>query len=196
MRIFRYLHKYIPFIILSLIMAFLTVLFQLYIPVNIGAAIDQITAGPDFKKNKLLMYVCYVILCAGIAALFQWLMNIINNSVVNRVSRDIRVKAFDSMQSTPLSYLDSRSSGDVVSRITTDIDQFSDGLLLGFSQLFTGVVTIIGTIVFMVRLDIRITIMVIILTPLSLFVATFISKKTHKYFCKAVGKKRKAYGLH
>ena len=195
MRIFRYLHKYIPFIILSLIMAFLTVLFQLYIPVNIGAAIDQITAGPDFKKNKLLMYVCYVILCAGIAALFQWLMNIINNSVVNRVSRDIRVKAFDSMQSTPLSYLDSRSSGDVVSRITTDIDQFSDGLLLGFSQLFTGVVTIIGTIVFMVRLDIRITIMVIILTPLSLFVATFISKKTHKYFARQSEKRGKLTGF-
>ncbi len=195
MRIFRYLHKYIPFIILSLIMAFLTVLFQLYIPVNIGAAIDQITAGPDFKKNKLLMYVCYVILCAGIAALFQWLMNIINNSVVNRVSRDIRVKAFDSMQSTLLSYLDSRSSGDVVSRITTDIDQFSDGLLLGFSQLFTGVVTIIGTIVFMVRLDIRITIMVIILTPLSLFVATFISKKTHKYFARQSEKRGKLTGF-
>ncbi|MBO4864568.1 MAG: ABC transporter ATP-binding protein [Eubacterium sp.] len=182
MRIFRYLLRYIPLIILSLVLAVMTVYAQLQIPVSIGNAIDSITDPESFKRNVLLMYCCYIIMYAGFAALFQWIMTIINNAVVNRVSRDIRVKAFDSLQNLPLSSLDGRSTGDIVSRITTDIDQFSDGLLLGFSQLFTGVVTIIGTIIFMVKLNSGIAVMVILLTPLSLFVAGFISKKTHKHF--------------
>ncbi len=195
MRIFRYLKRYIPFIVLSMIMALGSVYFQIMIPVNIGNAVDCIVIGDEFKSNRLLMYACYAIMCAGFAALFQWLMSIINNAVVNRVSRDIRVKAFDSMQQMPLGYIDSNSAGDIVSRITTDIDQFADGLLLGFSQLFTGVVTIIGTVFFMVRLDLKVAIMVIILTPLSLFVAGFISKKTHKYFALQSERRGKLTGL-
>ncbi|SNU05297.1 ATP-binding cassette, subfamily B [Lachnospiraceae bacterium] len=195
MKIMRYLLKYTPLIIISIVAAVATVYFQLEIPVNVGKAIDMISTGDDFAKNKLLMYCCYAIMCAGFAGGAQWLMSLINNAVVNRVSRDIRVRAFDVLQNTPLSYIDSHSAGDVVSRITTDIDQFADGLLLGFSQLFTGVITIIGTIFFMMRLDVKIAVMVILLTPLSLFVAGFISKKTHKYFASQSERRGKLTGL-
>ena len=195
MKIMRYLLKYTPLIIISIVAAVATVYFQLEIPVNVGKAIDMIRTGDDFAKNKLLMYCCYAIMCAGFAGGAQWLMTLINNAVVNRVSRDIRVRAFDVLQNTPLSYIDSHSAGDVVSRITTDIDQFADGLLLGFSQLFTGVITIIGTIFFMMRLDVKIAVMVILLTPLSLFVAGFISKKTHKYFASQSERRGKLTGL-
>ena len=195
MKIMRYLLKYTPLIIISIVAAVATVYFQLEIPVNVGKAIDMISTGDDFAKNKLLMYCCYAIMCAGFAGGAQWLMTLINNAVVNRVSRDIRVRAFDVLQNTPLSYIDSHSAGDVVSRITTDIDQFADGLLLGFSQLFTGVITIIGTIFFMMRLDVKIAVMVILLTPLSLFVAGFISKKTHKYFASQSERRGKLTGL-
>ena len=195
MKIMRYLLRYTPFIILSLIMAIGTVIFQLMIPVQIGRAIDEIHIDGTMMTSRVLMYVCYALMDAGFAALFQWLMSIINNSVVNRVSRRIRDKAFDNIQAMPLSYIDSHMSGDIVSRITTDIDQFSDGLLMGFSQLFTGIVTIIGTIIFMVRLDIRVTILVVVLTPLSLFAAGFISKRTHRFFAEQSERRGDMTGL-
>ena len=194
MRIMKYLIRYIPLIIISVALAVVSVYMQLRIPVFVGMAIDSIGGGDAFSGKKLLMYCCYVVMCAGFAGGAQWLMTLLNNSVVNRVSRDIRVKAFDVLQSTPLGYIDSHSAGDIVSRITTDIDQFADGLLLGFSQLFTGVVTIAGTIVFMMRLDKSIAIMVILLTPLSLFVAGFISRKTHKYFARQSERRGKLTG--
>lgn len=194
MRIMKYLIKYIPLIIISILAALASVYFQLEIPINIGKAIDEIVTGDSFKFNRLLMFSCYAIMNAGFAALAQWIMTLINNAAVNRVSRDIRVRAFDALQSMPLSYIDSHSPGDIVSRITTDIDQFSDGLLLGFSQFFTGVITIIGTIFFMIRLDVKIAVMVILLTPLSLFVAGFISKKTHKHFARQSERRGKLTG--
>ena len=177
-RILKYLKPYMPLIVLSLTAAALTTLLSLYVPILAGRAIDHIV-GPGqvaFKKvSDILLQMLIVILAA---AVFQWIMNSINNHITYSVVKDIRKKAFDHIQSLPLSYLDSRQYGDFVSRIVADIDQFSDGLLMGFSQLFTGVVTIVGTLVFMFTLNALVTIVVVVLTPLSLFVAAFIAKRT------------------
>ena len=183
-RILKYLKPYMPLIVLSLTAAALTTLLSLYVPILAGRAIDHIV-GPGqvaFKKvSDILLQMLIVILAA---AVFQWIMNSINNHITYSVVKDIRKKAFDHIQSLPLSYLDSRQYGDFVSRIVADIDQFSDGLLMGFSQLFTGVVTIVGTLVFMFTLNALVTIVVVVLTPLSLFVAAFIAKRTYKLFLR------------
>ncbi|MBR1673356.1 MAG: ABC transporter ATP-binding protein [Eubacterium sp.] len=183
-RILKYLKPYMPLIVLSLMAAALTTLLSLYVPILAGRAIDHIV-GPGqvaFKKiSDILLQMLIVILAA---AVFQWIMNSINNHITYSVVKDIRKKAFDHIQSLPLSYLDSRQYGDFVSRIVADIDQFSDGLLMGFSQLFTGVITIVGTLVFMFTLNALVTIVVVVLTPLSLFVAAFIAKRTYKLFLR------------
>ena len=183
-RILKYLKPYMPLIVLSLMAAALTTLLSLYVPILAGRAIDHIV-GPGqvaFKKiSDILLQMLIVILAA---AVFQWIMNSINNHMTYSVVKDIRKKAFDHIQSLPLSYLDSRQYGDFVSRIVADIDQFSDGLLMGFSQLFTGVITIVGTLVFMFTLNALVTIVVVVLTPLSLFVAAFIAKRTYKLFLR------------
>ena len=181
-RIHRYLKPYMPLIVLSLISAAATTLLSLYVPILAGNAIDYII-GPgnvDFDSIAgLLTKMAVVIL---LAAFFQWIMNVINNHITYSVVKDIRKKAFDHIQSLPLSYLDTKQYGDFVSRIIADTDQFSDGLLMGFSQFFTGIVMIVGTLVFMFTLNVTITIIVVVLTPLSLFVAAFIAKKTYRLF--------------
>ena len=184
-----------PLIILSLIAAAATTLLQLYVPILAGKAIDHII-GPgmvdmDGIKETLVKMLVVILL----AALFQWIMNVINNHITYKVVKDIRKKAFDHIQSLPLSYLDTKQYGDFVSRIIGDIDQFSDGLLMGFSQLFTGIVMIVGTLVFMFTLNVTITIVVVVLTPLSLFVAAFIAKKTYNLFIRQSEKRALLTGL-
>ena len=176
------LRRYWAAMIASLLMATVSVAMSLYIPILVGEAIDQIvgTGNVDFQvvATKLLG----VAVCAGISALAQWLMSILNNRVTYRVTRDIRDEAFLHIQSLPLKFLDSHPHGDLVSRVVSDVDTFSDGLLMGFTQLFTGVMTILGTLVLMLSISWEIALVVICITPLSLVVANFIAKKTYSMF--------------
>ena len=176
-KLFRYLKPHAFLIALSVIFSALSVILTLYVPILVGDAIDCVTDIP-----AVIAILIRVAICIGITALLQWLINIINNRITYNTVRDIRNKAFAKLQHLPLSYLDSHSTGDTVSRMIADADQFADGLLLGFTQLFTGIVTIIGTLVFMLRLNAWITVVVVILTPVSFFVAKFIASKTHSFF--------------
>ena len=167
---------------LSIGMAFLTVVSTLYIPILIGDSVDCILgAGKvDFPAlGSILLKMAVVIL---VTAVCQWVMNIVNNRIVYSVTTDLRRSAFDNIQHLPISYLDTHPYGDIVSRVVADVDQFADGLLMGFTQLFTGVMTILGTLIFMVSVNIWIALVVILITPLSLFVARFIAKRSHDHF--------------
>jgi len=167
---------------ISIVLATATVALTLYVPILIGRTIDCII-GPgnvDFEAvTKLLFKIAFT---AGITAILQWLMNQINNKITYHVVRDIRKKAFRKIEILPLSYIDAHPHGEIVSRIISDVDQFADGLLMGFSQLFTGIVTIAATFIFMLTINVKITFIVVILTPLSLFVADFIAKRTYSMF--------------
>lgn len=184
MKVLGYIHKYLWLMILSLVFAAVTVVFTLYLPILTGQAVDvmidkgRVNFG-DLKQILFLMIVAIVI-----TGLSQWLMNILNNRVTYLVVRDIRKDAFYKIQKLPLKYLDGHSSGDLVSRIIADVDQFADGLLMGFTQAFTGVLTIVGTLLFMLRINVWITLVVVLVTPLSFFVAAFIARKTHMMFQK------------
>ncbi|NLP33813.1 MAG: ABC transporter ATP-binding protein, partial [Clostridiales bacterium] len=159
-----------------------TVALTLYIPILIGNAIDFII-GPnnvDFEAVARILLKIGIII--GITAILQWMMNIINNNITYQVVRDVRKKAFRKIEVLPLSYIDAHSHGEIVSRVIADVDQFADGLLMGFTQLFTGIITIIGTLVFMLTINIKITLIVVFLTPLSLFIADFIAKRTYSMF--------------
>lgn len=180
-KVIKLIKKYKWLMGLSLLIATIIVGLTLYVPILIGRAIDQITeTGVHFGTIKL--YLTKVALVVLTTAALQWTMNVINNKVTYNVVKDIRNEAFLKLQSLPLKYLDAHQSGEITSRLITDVDQFSDGLLLGFTQLFTGVVTILGTLVIMLRLDYKITLVVVTLTPLSLVVANFIAKKTYNMF--------------
>lgn len=181
-RILRYLKPYMPLIVLSLISAAATTLLSLYVPILAGNAIDYIIGQGNVDFDSIAGVLTKMAVVILLAAFFQWIMNVINNHITYSVVKDIRKKAFDHIQSLPLSYLDTKQYGDFVSRIIADTDQFSDGLLMGFSQFFTGIVMIVGTLVFMFTLNVTITIIVVVLTPLSLFVAAFIAKKTYRLF--------------
>ncbi len=181
-KVLQYLKNYTFSIIASTLLALVIVLLTLYIPILIGEAIDLIVAPGRVDFNQISGYLWKVGFCAGGTALAQWIMDTLNNRVTFSVIRDMRRKAFRKLQKLPLSYLDTNPSGDLVSRIISDVDQFSDGLLMGFSQLFTGVVTIIGTLVFMLTIHPLITLAVVLITPLSLFVANFIAKRTFTMF--------------
>ena len=181
-KVLRYVKKYIFLIILSIILAAATVAGTLSIPVIIGQAIDFIVSEGNVDFEKILPL---LLLAGGIAlgtAVFQWIMSVINNKVTYNVVRDIRNDAIEKIESLPLNYIDTHKSGDIVSRVISDADQFADGLLLGFTQLFTGIVTILGTLTFMLMLEWRITLVVVLLTPLSLLMAKFISKRTYNMF--------------
>lgn len=180
-KIMRYLKQYWFLLACSLLLAFVTVALTLYVPIAIGEAIDQIVYGKvNFSGIQTILLRTVVIV--GITALAQWLMNIVNNKVTYQVVRDIRKEAFEKIEHLPLSYLDSHPSGEIVSRMIADVDQCADGLLMGFTQLFTGIMTIVGTLIFMLRLNMGITLVVVMVTPLSLFVANFIAKKTYTMF--------------
>lgn len=183
-KIFGYIGHYKYLLLLSVLLAGGSVVLTLYVPICIGYAIDAII-GPgqvDFTVvARHLITVVVMLLCVG---LMQWVMNILNNKITYNVVRDMRARAFDKLLVLPFSYLDSHSQGDVVSRVISDADQFADGLLMGFSQLFTGVVTIIGTLAFMLSINVWITLVVVVVTPLSFFIARFIAKKTYAMFQK------------
>lgn len=183
-KIFGYIGHYKYLLFLSVLLAGGSVVLTLYVPIRIGYAIDAII-GPgqvDFAVvARHLIAVVVMLLCVG---LMQWVMNILNNKITYNVVRDMRARAFDKLLVLPFSYLDSHSQGDVVSRVISDADQFADGLLMGFSQLFTGVVTIIGTLAFMLSINVWITLVVVVVTPLSFFIARFIAKKTYAMFQK------------
>ena len=169
-------------LIASLLLALIHVAMTLYIPILVGEAIDCIIEAGKVDFTAMAGYLRGVLICALIAAVSQWVMNEINNRITFRVTRDIRDEAFRHIQVLPLSYLDRQSQGDVVSRVIADVDTFADGLLMGFTQLFTGVMTILGTLFFMVRISWKIALVVIVITPLSLLVANFIAKSTHDMF--------------
>ena len=181
-KVLRYLRRYLPLVGLTAALAAVTVASTLLIPVYTGDAIDLIL-GPgqvDFAGLRGLILRMAAVLAAGAAA--QWLMNLCSNRITYSVIRDLRRQAFDRLQTLPLSHLDGQRTGDVVSRVVADVDQFADGLLMGFTQLFTGVLTILGTLVFMLRVNVGITLVVVCITPVSLGVAAFIARSTHSMF--------------
>ena len=181
-RILQYIADYRLYLAASLLFAVLTVALTLYAPVLTGDAIDYMIGEGrvDFEALALLLWRLGIVI--GLTSLFQWLMNLCNNHMTYRVVMDVRTEAFDHMQELPLSYIDSHPQGDIVSRLIGDIDQFSDGLLMGFTQLFTGVMTILGTLLFMLSVNVWITLVVVCVTPVSFLVASFIAKSTHKMF--------------
>lgn len=181
-KVFSYIGKYKYFLILSMFFAAVTVGLTLYAPILVGKAIDCIIGkgNVDFVNMKSILIKVAVIVVS--TALIQWLMNVCNNKITYNVSRDLRKKAFEKIEILPFSYIDTHSKGDIVSRVITDVDQLSDGLLMGFTQFFTGVITIIGTLAFMLSVNVFITIVVVVVTPLSFFIARFIAKKTFNMF--------------
>ena len=180
--VLAYIGHYKILLFVSLVMAMITVVLTLYLPILFGDAIDLIVGRGQTKFDKIFEIIITAVIVAGTTSLFQWLMTTINNKIAYNVVRDIRNDAFKRIEKLPLSYLDSHSTGDIVSRVIADADQFSDGLLLGFTQSFTGIATILGTLVFMLRIDIFTALIVMVLTPLSLLVARFISKHTYSFF--------------
>lgn len=182
LRVLDYMGKYKIFFVLSILFATITVALTLYVPILVGQAVDHIVAKGEVEfgiVRGILFQIAVVVLFTALA---QWLMNICNNKITYHIVQDIRKEAFRKIQVLPLGYIDSHSYGETVSRIITDVDQFSDGLLLGFAQLFTGVITILGTLVFMVSIHPLIAVVVVVITPLSLFVAKFIAERTSSMF--------------
>ena len=181
-KILKKIRPYTPLVIISLIFAVITVALTLYFPLLTGKAVDCIISegNVDFIKIRPIIFQMAVI--AALTAVSQWAMNICNNKITYNVTRDIRDEAFKKIEILPLKYVDNHSSGDIVSRVIADVDQFADGLLMGFTQLFTGVLTILGTLFFMFSVNVTISIVVLLVTPISLFVAAFISKRTYKMF--------------
>ena len=181
-KVFSYIGKSKYFLILSMFFAAVTVGLTLYAPILVGKAIDCIIGkgNVDFVNMKSILIKVAIIVVS--TALIQWLMNVCNNKITYNVSRDLRKKAFEKIEILPFSYIDTHSKGDIVSRVITDVDQLSDGLLMGFTQFFTGVITIIGTLAFMLSVNVFITIVVVVVTPLSFFIARFIAKKTFNMF--------------
>ena len=182
--VLRYLRRYRIQVIISALLAAISVGLTLYIPIVIGDAIDYIIDQGNVNFEAIVPLLLRVAICAGIIAFAQWLMSTLNNKITFEVVRDTRSAAFRRIQQLPLSYLDTKPTGEIVSRVIADVDQFADGLLLGFTQLFTGVLTILGTLVFMLTLHPLITLVVVVLTPLSLFVARYIATHTHDMFKK------------
>lgn len=181
-RVGKLLLPYLHYLILSLVFAVITVGFTLYAPILIGDAVDFIVGKGQVDFGKILQILAKLAVIIGVTSVAQWLMNLCNNQITYRVVKDVRMNTFEHLQKLPLKYVDSHPYGETISRIITDVEQFSDGLLMGFSQLFTGVVTIAGTLAFMLSINVKISLIVIFITPLSLFVASFIAKKTYNMF--------------
>ena len=177
-KVLSYIGKYKIFLFLSIFFAAISVALTLYIPILTGSAVDCILGPKQVDFTALMQILCKMGIIILITALIQWLMNTCNNKMTYRIVRDIREEAFHKMQKLPISYIDSHSHGDIVSRIIADVDQFSDGLLMGFTQFFTGVVTIIGTLLFMISINPVVAILVVVLTPVSFLIANFVAKRT------------------
>lgn len=181
-RILRYIRRYWALVCLSLLLAVVSVVASLAIPVLVGNAIDFMIEAGQVDFGKIGIYLTAVLVCTGLSAFAHWLMSQMNNRITYRVSRDIRNAAFQHIQKLPLSYLDRFSQGDIVSRVIVDVDTFADGLLMGFTQFFSGVITILGTLLFMLVTSWQIALVVVLVTPLSLLVAKFIAQSTYDMF--------------
>ena len=181
-RVLEKIRPYGFFVVCSLIVAAVSVAAQLYIPILCGSAIDMMLGKGNVDFNGVLRIVVEIVIVAVVAAFAQWLLSVCNNRITFSVSRDLRNAALRKIQTLPLSYLDSHPSGDIVSRMVADVDTFADGLLMGFTQLFSGVLTILGTLLFMLGENVPITLVVVCITPLSLVVASFLAKRSYKYF--------------
>lgn len=180
----KYIGRYKGLLLISVILSFVSVLLSLYVPILIGQAIDFIIGENNVNLQKVIFYIVQALIITGIGALLQWIYGMINNRVTYGVVKDIRESAFNKIQNLPLKYLDTHPTGETVSRIIADTDQFADGLLMGFTQFFTGIVTIIATLVFMIYLNWQVALAVVVLTPLSLVIANFIAKRTYGMFKK------------
>ena len=181
-KVLRYMKRYIPLLVISLALSVVTVALTLYFPILTGRAIDLIVGKGKVDFTAMTAILTRAAIIVVIAAAAQWLTNICNNRMTYNIVRDIRHDAFLNIEKMPLSYIDSHSHGDMVSRIIADVDTFSEGFLMGFTQLFTGIATIAGTLIFMLTIDVKISCIVVLITPLSLFVASFITKKTYSMF--------------
>ena len=181
-RVLGKIRPYSLFVVCSLVVAAVSVGAQLYIPILCGSAIDMMLGKGAVDFSGVMGIIVKVLVVAGAAALAQWLLSVCNNRITFLVSRDLRNEALRKIQTLPLSYLDSHPSGDIVSRMVADVDTFADGLLMGFTQLFSGVLTILGTLLFMLSENVVITLVVVCITPLSLLVASFLAKRSYKYF--------------
>ncbi len=183
-KIFKYLTHYKLSIIFSLLFAFITVAGQLAIPVLQGKAIDRIIGAGNVDIKGIIRILVIIAVTVAATALFQWIMNVINNKITYSIVRDIRKDAFEKLQILPVNYVDTHPAGEIVSKVIADVDQFADGLLMGFTQFFTGIMTIMGTLVFMFIYDWKITMVVVLVTPASFFIASFIAKRTYNMFKK------------
>lgn len=183
-KIFKYLTHYKLSIIFSLLFAFITVAGQLAIPVLQGKAIDRIIGAGNVDIKGIITILIIIAVTVAATALFQWIMNVINNKITYSIVRDIRKDAFEKLQILPVNYVDTHPAGEIVSKVIADVDQFADGLLMGFTQFFTGIMTIMGTLVFMFIYDWKITMVVVLVTPASFFIASFIAKRTYNMFKK------------
>ncbi len=194
-RVLQAIGKYKIWLAASLVLALLTVALTLYAPILVGDAIDYILGPGDVEFAALCSLLARIAAIVGATSLLQWAMNLCNNRITYRVVMDVRTAAFDHLERLPLKYIDSHSQGDIVSRLVADVDQFSDGLLMGFTQLFTGVMTILGTLLFMLSIHVKITLVVVLITPISLLVAGFIARRTHSMFLLQSGTRGELTGL-
>ena len=181
-RISTYIGRYKILLILSMLLALVSVAGSLYIPVLIGNVIDFIIDKGLVQFDRIIPVLIRICVIIAVVAVSQWVMNVLNNKITFGVVRDMRDRAFSKIERLPVSYIDSHPSGEIVSRVIADVDQFADGLLMGFAQFFTGVITILGTLMFMLKINWWITIVVVIVTPLSFVIASFVAKNTHKMF--------------
>lgn len=181
-RVLRYIKRYSIYVICSLILAVITVALTLYVPILTGNAVDAIVGPGMVDFDKVIRILGKIAISIVITMVSQWIMNVCNNKITYSIIRDIRGEAFEKMQNLPLKYLDGHSHGEVVSRVIADVDQFADGLLMGFTQLFSGIITILGTLLFMLSVNVSITLVVVFITPVSLLVASFIAKRTYEMF--------------
>lgn len=183
-RVLKYIGKYKAYLAASLILALITVAGQLYIPILQGQAIDRIIAAGNVDFAAITRIIIIILITVGVVSLLQWVMNICNNRITYSVVHDIRRDAFEKLQRLPVRYADSHPTGEIVSKVISDADQFADGLLMGFTQFFTGLMTIIGTLAFMLMINWKITLVVVLVTPLSFFVSSFVAKRTYTMFHK------------
>jgi ATP-binding cassette subfamily B protein len=183
-RVLKYIRKYILLVCVSLFLAAVTVVLTLYIPILTGNAVDVMIGKGAVDMGAICRILVIIAICTGVTALAQWLMNISNNHITYHVVKDIREDAFHKLERVPLKYLDAHPSGDIVSRVIADVDTFADGLLMGFTQLFTGVLTILGTLIFMMVTNVPIALVVVCITPVSFLVAKFIATKSYTMFRK------------
>ncbi len=181
-KVLRYMKKYIPLLVISILLATVTVAMTLYFPILTGNALDLILEKGAVDFNGIGEIAKKALVVVAISAAAQWVMNVCNNRMTYHIVKDIRKDAFEKIEKLPISYIDSKLHGDIVSRVIADVDTFAEGLLMGFSQLFSGLATIVGTLLFMLSIDLKITLVVVVVTPVSLFVASFIAKKTYSMF--------------